>query len=91
MDFRFNHLRNVKKVNWKQEAPWYCEVRDGLNWFGYCLNEDCETFMDELDIGESETVLLVPKVGKRAAFLIQQRLHAEWKRELVTSTPRTPT
>lgn len=44
MDFRFNHLRNVKKVNWKQDAPWYCEVRDGLNWFGYCLNEDCETY-----------------------------------------------
>ena len=41
IDFRFNLLRNVKKVNWKVEAPWYREVHDGLNWFGYCKNRAC--------------------------------------------------
>ena len=38
MDFRFNLLRNVKKVSWKKNQPWYREVRNGLNWFGYCFN-----------------------------------------------------
>lgn len=42
IDFRFNLLRNVKKVNWKIEAPWYREVHDGLNWFGYCKNRKCQ-------------------------------------------------
>ena len=42
IDFRFNLLRNVKKVNWKKEAPWYREVHDGLNWFGYCKNRGCQ-------------------------------------------------
>ena len=42
IDFRFNLLRNVKKVNWKVQSPWYREVREGLNWFGYCKNRSCE-------------------------------------------------
>lgn len=29
---------------WKSNCPWYCEVRDGLSWFGYCLNKDCVAF-----------------------------------------------
>ena len=44
MDFRFNQLRQVKKVQWKEEAPWYCEVQDGLSWFGYCHNKQCKAF-----------------------------------------------
>jgi aspartate carbamoyltransferase regulatory subunit len=31
-------------VNWKIKAPWYREVHDGLNWFGYCKNRNCVTF-----------------------------------------------
>jgi len=42
MDFQFNRLRDVKKVDWKNESPWYCEVQDGLSWFGYCYNETCK-------------------------------------------------
>jgi hypothetical protein len=42
MDFQFNRLRDVKKVDWKDESPWYCEVQDGLSWFGYCFNEACK-------------------------------------------------
>lgn len=41
VDFTFNQLRDVKKVGWKNDVPWYCEVDDGLNWFGYCLNRRC--------------------------------------------------
>lgn len=36
IDFRFNLLQNIKKVNWKVVDPWYRQVQDGLNWFGYC-------------------------------------------------------
>jgi hypothetical protein len=46
IDFRFNLLRNVKKVNWKNKPPWYREVHDGLNWFGYCKNEECAAFKE---------------------------------------------
>lgn len=42
MDFGFNCLRDVKKVDWNRVSPWFCEVRDGLSWFGYCLNRECE-------------------------------------------------
>lgn len=31
-------------MHWKGECPWYCEVRDGLSWFGYCLNRSCMAF-----------------------------------------------
>ena len=44
MDFRFNLLRNVKKVSWKKNQPWYREVRNGLNWFGYCYNANCVSY-----------------------------------------------
>jgi len=43
IDFRFNLLRNIKKVNW-QDNCWYREVHDGLNWFGYCKNKQCVAF-----------------------------------------------
>lgn len=41
LDFRFNSLADVKKVRWKSVAPWYREVTNGLNLFGYCQNEGC--------------------------------------------------
>ena len=41
IDFRFNILRNVKKVNWRVKTPWYREIHDGLNWFCYCKNREC--------------------------------------------------
>jgi len=44
IDFSFNMLRNVRKVNWKADCPWYAEVRDGLSWFGYCLNDKCVSY-----------------------------------------------
>jgi len=34
----------VKRVEWKGESPWYCEVQDGFSWFGYCLNDECAVY-----------------------------------------------
>ena len=44
MDFRFNQLRQVMKVQCQEEAPWFREVQDGLNWFAYCVNSKCKAF-----------------------------------------------
>lgn len=41
MDFTFNSLRNVKRVGWQEEVPWFREISDGLCWIGYCKNENC--------------------------------------------------
>ncbi|CDW78307.1 UNKNOWN [Stylonychia lemnae] len=41
LDFTFNSLRNVKRVNWQENAPWFRESQDGLNWLCYCKNSKC--------------------------------------------------
>lgn len=47
IDFRFNLLRDVKKIDWKKyDCPWFRAVRGGVNWFGYCHNPSCETKKD---------------------------------------------
>ena len=28
------------------QTPWYRQVHDGLNWFGYCKNKSCQTQSD---------------------------------------------
>jgi len=42
IDFSFNIIKNVKKVGWKDSAPWYREVSDGLSWLCYCRNAKCD-------------------------------------------------
>jgi hypothetical protein len=46
LDFTFNSLRNVHRVGWKVEesVPWYREVTDGMTWFSYCKNKECQAF-----------------------------------------------
>ena len=41
IDFTFNTIKNVKKVTWKEEAPWYREISDGFCWLAYCYNPKC--------------------------------------------------
>jgi hypothetical protein len=41
IDFSFNTIKNVKKVNWTQTAPWYREISDGFCWICYCNNNKC--------------------------------------------------
>jgi hypothetical protein len=36
IDFTFNTIKNVKKVNWKDDAPWFREITDGFCWLCYC-------------------------------------------------------
>lgn len=38
IDFTFNTIKNVKKVTWKQDAPWFREITDGMCWLCYCQN-----------------------------------------------------
>lgn len=41
IDFTFNTIKNVKKVAWKEDAPWYREISDGMCWLCYCQNTKC--------------------------------------------------
>ena len=41
LDFTFNTLKSVKKVDFQDRAPWYREVSDGFNWIMYCRNPGC--------------------------------------------------
>jgi hypothetical protein len=38
IDFTFNTIKDVKKVSWKNEAPWFREITDGFCWLAYCHN-----------------------------------------------------
>ena len=38
IDFTFNTIKSVKKVSWKESAPWYREIHDGFCWLAYCNN-----------------------------------------------------
>ena len=44
IDFTFNTIKNVQKVLWKNDCPWYREIKDGFSWFCYCLNKKCEVY-----------------------------------------------
>jgi hypothetical protein len=41
LDFTFNALRNVHRVGWQNDAPFFREITDGLSWFAYCKNKGC--------------------------------------------------
>jgi len=36
IDFTFNTIKDVKKVTWKESAPWFREIYDGFCWLAYC-------------------------------------------------------
>ena len=38
IDFTFNTIKDVKKVTWKEQAPWFREIFDGFCWLAYCNN-----------------------------------------------------
>ena len=39
IDFTFNTIKDVKKVQWKDSAPWFREIQDGFCWLAYCQND----------------------------------------------------
>ena len=38
IDFTFNTIKDVNKVSWKDDAPWFREITDGFCWLAYCHN-----------------------------------------------------
>jgi hypothetical protein len=61
IDFTFNTIKNVKKVNWKNEAPWYREITDGFCWLCYCQNPKCEAYKELVVINKSYCVVAIGK------------------------------
>ena len=45
IDFTFNTIKDVKKVSWKDSAPWFREIYDGFCWLAYCKNESLQREM----------------------------------------------
>jgi hypothetical protein len=44
LDFSFNYLKSLKKINWDEEAPSFREISDGICLISYCQNLKCEIF-----------------------------------------------
>ena len=57
IDFTFNTIKNVKKVMFKQESPWFREIKDGFNWFCYCVNQKCEVYRQLVVINRGYSTL----------------------------------
>ena len=45
IDFTFNTIKDVKKVSWKDSAPWFREIHDGFCWLAYCHNDQLQKDM----------------------------------------------
>ena len=61
IDFTFNTIKNVKKVNWKEDAPWYREITDGLSWLCYCHNPKCPAFKQLVVVNKGFGVFSIQK------------------------------
>ena len=57
IDFSFNTIKDVKKVNWKEEAPWFREISDGFCWLCYCMNENCKAYKELVVINRGYRML----------------------------------
>lgn len=61
IDFTFNTIKNVKKVGWKEDAPWYREISDGLCWLCYCYNPKCQANTQLVVVNKSYGVFSISK------------------------------
>ena len=43
IDLSFNTIKDIKKVSWQNEAPWFREIEDGFCWVAYCTNKDLQS------------------------------------------------
>ena len=59
IDFSFNTIKDVKKVRWKHEAPWYREISDGFSWLCYCNNENCYAYKELVVINRGYIYLTI--------------------------------
>jgi hypothetical protein len=65
IDFTFNTIKNVKKVNWKEDAPWFREISDGFCWLCYCQNEKCLAYGQLVVINKGFGVFSIKKEVSR--------------------------
>ena len=61
IDFTFNTIKNVQKVNYQIENPWYREIKDGFNWFCYCLNTKCKVNRQLVVLNRGYSILSLHK------------------------------
>ena len=61
IDFSFNLIKSVKKVTWKDEAPWFREISDGFCWLCYCKNPNCIAFNELVVINRGYCMLAIDK------------------------------
>ena len=65
IDFSFNSIKSVKKVIWKEEAPWYREISDGFCWLCYCKNQSCHAFNQLVVINRGYCMVAIDKELKK--------------------------
>jgi hypothetical protein len=51
----------VKKVPWRDEAPWFREIQDGFCWLCYCMNNKCEAFNQLVVINRGYNAFTISK------------------------------
>ena len=61
LDFTFNALRNVHRVGWKQDVPWYREITDGMSWFAYFKNHSCQAYKQMFIISKGYGIFKMSK------------------------------
>lgn len=44
LDFSFNYMKNLHKMNWDNLAPSFREIEDGMSIICYCINMECILF-----------------------------------------------
>ncbi len=58
IDFSFNILKDIKKIEFCENAPSFREATDGLNIFCYCKNKSCK-IIDELFVVNLGIILTI--------------------------------
>lgn len=59
LDFSFNYMKNLQKMNWDNIAPSFREIEDGLSIICYCMNENCKLYNQ----------MFVENLGKRSCHI----------------------
>ena len=72
IDFTFNTIKNVKKVNWKEDAPWFREISDGFCWLCYCQNEKCLAYGQLVVINKGFGVFSIKKEVCPLGFILRR-------------------
>ena len=44
LNFSFNYMKNLKKINWDNSAPSFREIEDGISLICYCQSKQCSLY-----------------------------------------------